>query len=702
MGWQYGIPDSLGPYTYFNSLNVSGTDNVSMAKKRLYEQAVHEMNAGLNQLNDIEKIKSATDFICKVASSERDKEIAAVKQYCQNIGKDIPGLQSLLNITPDEIYKNPLDFYTRLTTAINTIRLGTEEYKRILTKIKNNISDVNNKGEKNRTFYNYLYDDYRYKLVEDITVFMSHLSNNKSWIKEQLRKDFKENTFNTKIEAMTIRILESQNIGQRIVSGEDFAAIAASVLVDLEKLLQQELDKETNNKSTTINDVSDALLDEVEKKYMTQLRSNEQTPVQKALIDIGGIDFQRITTNAKELLGISTPPQLQEEQKKLVNQLQRIDKQEEKATNEIKNKLQQKRTKLLNKSLHLIDFSISGSQYTKHGSINELILSMFGSNVNKNVATDVITYTISWDHNINTSELDTLVRSIGNEFGQILTIATSEKNANKTNLISSINTMQNNVDDLIQKAESQLNNIEGFDPEKNNVFIFHESLKLYSTAETGRGLHAGFGGRNMNILSYIDYLSSASSVGVENNIDRDTLAFFARNMINGAVAEQHKKPLEAYLAIYAGMIMFDDVIAMAREAVTSLQNNSNNTVGGKIKQVHLYNLNGIYVPASMILTYLSDSLNTANQEIIAEMMTVSIKTTDISKGFQGKKSSKYSEIKNKNKKIYDSFNTALADGSDRLTEADWDAVSSLAVNNTKVQITFLASFEAFINSLFGS
>lgn len=699
MSWQYGIPDGLGPYTYFDTLNVIGTDALSLAKKKLYNQAIQEMNRGLTQLNDVEKIKAATDFIGQVAVSERNKEIAAIQQYCKDMKTEIPGLTSLLE-NPEFIYNDPMGYYAKLTTAINTIRVGTDEYKRTLQKIKNNMNDLTDKGKNRRSFFNYLYDDYRYKLVEDITVFMSHLTNNKQWIKEQLRHDFTESSFNTKIEAMVMRILNSMNIGQKIASGEDFAAIAASVLIDLEKSLQEEIDKETNSKGTTINNVSDSLLDKIEQKYITQLYSNEQTPVQKALNNLNGIDFQRITTNAKELLGIKTDTKLSIDQKKLIDGLQKISKQEEKAEGDLKKKLHEKRTKLLNKSLHLINFSIAGSFFTKQGAINELILSMLGSNVTKNVATDVINYKIFWNRDLNTAELDTLVHDIGNQFGTVLTDAYKEQNSNKANLMQSISNMQTQVDDLINKAEKQLTNIEGFDPEKNNVFVFHETLKLYSTAETGRGTHEGFGGRNMNILSYIDYLSSAASIGVANNIDRDTLAFFARNMITGAIAEHAKKPLETYLAIYAGMIMFDDVIAMAREAVITLQNQSTNVVGGKIKQVHLYNLNGIYVPASMFLTYLSDSLNKNNQQAITDMMHVQINTTNITADINKKKSSKNAEIRQKNKQLYNSFNAALADGSEGLTEADWNAVSSMAVNNTKVQILFLASFEAFINSLF--
>lgn len=696
MGWKFGIPEELGPYTYFNSLNTTLTDDASIAKKSLYDKAVAEMERGLSQLNDIEKIQAATDFIKQVADSERGKELAAIQAYCKETSEDFPALKPYLE-NPQSIYENPDQFYAQLTAAISKIRMGTQEYLLELKKIKKRMETVDSNGKNTRTFFTYLFDDYRYKLVEDITTFMAHLTHHESWIKDTLRHDFKETEFNTKIEAMVIRILKACKIEERIASGEDFAAIAASVLIDLEKMIQREIDESLGKESATISKVSDNLLEEVEKKYMKQLQMGGETPVQKALNNVQGIDFARITTNAKELLGINIP-ELEEDKQKITNSLSQMDKKQRTSTNELKSKIQKGKVSL-DKQLRLVNFSIAGSFFTKQGAINELILSMLGSNVRKNVATDVITYKINWQTQVNTAAMDTLVRSIGDEFGSVLGSEESKGSANKTDIQPAITRMQQNVDKLIEEAEKQLHNSKELD-KNHDLFVFHETLKLYSTVETGRGTHAGFGGRNMNILSYLDYLSSASSVGVQNNIDRETLAFFARNLISGAIAEGQKAPLEYYFSIYAGMIMFDDVVAMAREAVSQI-NNSNNVIGGKIRQVHLYNLNGLYVPASMILTYLSDSLNKNNQKIIEDMMTVHITTGNIGTVSRSSKSSKRQKESQRNQKIYENYMSGIQGDSSELTPQDWDAVSSMAVNATKVQIIFLASFEQFINNLFG-
>jgi len=190
----------------------------------------------------------------------------------------------------------------------------------------------------------------------------------------------------------------------------------------------------------------------------------------------------------------------------------------------------------LRKDLSLIDFSISGSANSKHGSINELILSMIGSKVSGDVATDIITYTFSWSLQRNTAGLDSLISQIGDTFSSILTSDEENKPANIRDLRETLSKMSEQVSDLISEAEQQMSKMKEF--QSKDIFIFHESLKLYSSVETGTASGMGFEGRTLNIMSYIDYLQSAMINGIPaDGISRDNLGFLARNLIPGAVAE---------------------------------------------------------------------------------------------------------------------------------------------------------------------
>ena len=306
MSWEFGIPDELGPYTYFQALNSTEPDLVGQAKRALYKQAMGVMNQGLAELNSEQKLQAADTFMASIAISERGKELAAIQSYCKETSAQFPALEKFLN-NPQSIYNNPDQFYLQLTKAINIIRLGTEDYKRELTRIKRNLDSLKGDGTNSRTIYSYISDDYRYKLVEDLTSFMAHITGNEQWIKEKLRQDYKEKDFTLKVENIAIRILKESNMINLISSGEDFAAIAANVLVDIERAIQEEVDK--INPGSTLNNVSDQILERVEQRYLAQLKAedNKKTPIQRALNDIHGTDFNRVVKNAKQLLGITIP-----------------------------------------------------------------------------------------------------------------------------------------------------------------------------------------------------------------------------------------------------------------------------------------------------------------------------------------------------------------------------------------------------------
>jgi len=63
-------------------------------------------------------------------------------------------------------------------------------------------------------------------------------------------------------------------------------------------------------------------------------------------------------------------------------------------------------------------------------------------------------------------------------------------------------------------------------------------------------------------MSYIDDLYSMSN-STTFPLSREDLGFIAINLMPGAAAADFKDPLEKYLSLYAGMVMFDDLANMA-------------------------------------------------------------------------------------------------------------------------------------------
>jgi len=100
----------------------------------------------------------------------------------------------------------------------------------------------------------------------------------------------------------------------------------------------------------------------------------------------------------------------------------------------------------------------------------------------------------------------------------------------------------------------------------------------------------------MAILNYIDTLYTIPS-DIFTPPDKENLYFLALNLADAASGNADvRESLRYYLSIFAGLIMFEDVERIALDIKAGLTTSV-------VKNIHLYKLNGIYVPSSMILSY---------------------------------------------------------------------------------------------------
>ena len=89
-----------------------------------------------------------------------------------------------------------------------------------------------------------------------------------------------------------------------------------------------------------------------------------------------------------------------------------------------------------------------------------------------------------------------------------------------------------------------------------NSFILHESTKFYLTVE--KGTKRAYHGREMNIFNYIQ------EAAVTGTFNQDTLNFMAMNLATDSIGAANKEPLETYLSMFAGLLMFDDFSVVAK------------------------------------------------------------------------------------------------------------------------------------------
>jgi hypothetical protein len=149
------------------------------------------------------------------------------------------------------------------------------------------------------------------------------------------------------------------------------------------------------------------------------------------------------------------------------------------------------------------------------------------------------------------------------------------------------------------------------------------------------------------------------------------------NLSKLALGHGLKGLIEDYLSIFAGMLMFDDLQNMALEATGKLTQ-------GRIKQVHLYNVNGIYLPSSYILTKIYESLVAS----VGYIDSGKAAKVSISTGGADEVIAQYLQ-----KKYWDGNNYVA-----RYPEI-WEDTANKVIKGIDINITFLISFIDFLKDL---
>ena len=129
--------------------------------------------------------------------------------------------------------------------------------------------------------------------------------------------------------------------------------------------------------------------------------------------------------------------------------------------------------------------------------------------------------------------------------------------------------------------------------------------------------------------------------------------------------------------------MFDDTELMAREAITAIKETSNSVSYSHIENLHLFLLNGVYVPTSFILTYISDNVNKTYALAANEIAKVEINISNATGAINT---------------WLDKYNK----GEIKYTMGEWRRVASAVSAGTNITIIFLKAFIKLINDLYNA
>lgn len=663
---QYAAADR---FCYFLDLYTSSQGlNTSLArhKRQLANAANHNLivpikaSLAIDENHQNDTIASAIEFLTRIAASERSKEIRVIKRYIDDLKKNptiVAILQSegknrddLTNLIQDleKFSNNPSsgmamkDYYSKLTLLINTIKNSAESYEARLNQLL----------DKNRSTTRAIRADfYGTRTAGDIDTLMRNLTGT-------VQRE-KETALSTRIVNLLIKYV-NQNLAINATFLSYPIPTLIALMMDFEKYLQTQHDLSNIFKLEDMN-IEQIFIDYTNKNdtFLTLVQQNNQ----QAILILQSIEtemgFKELKPTTKEF----------EQRQAVLNKLSNP-----KSKHSINPRTRQTVNKILKSAgktqiSNYLSWNVTTNRNNRHGTIYELITETVekGLKIGGHAATDIISIDIGTiNMNVDLQNLlQTTSLSIKNAIEEEAKLQREDRKSDLTEEVQKMNKS-------IQSTINTLNKILKDNKLPEDLFIYHESLKLYTQIEEHKV--SEFHGREMQALNLLDNLYSINNLQGLSLVDESVLRGAILNLSSLAIGANAKPSIENYLSIFAGMLMFDDIGVMANDiARTSIDQI---TDYGQAYNIHLYLVNDIYVPGSMILTTVAQALSTGYQKISSQRAAkVVIDTSGADTAIANHLATRYYGIE------------------------EWNDAAEEVAQGTKIEITFLSAFFSFLSDL---
>lgn len=676
--WRLGIPEfqTTALFSYFDDLMNTERNSppVAALKRDLYTQAANKVaNVTSSFSKDSQIMESALDFLYQMAVSEQTKERKVLERYRQELQDILPednNLAELLHkFTPEllenvdeltETYQEVVKYITILRTNLESYRNRLETFQEHSTK---DMSDLH-------------HDDYRMRMKGELHA----LANSAVGAATNKQKDSDE-VYASLLRKAVKEYIAHNDIADKITSASDAVALLAAIALDIENYMDTELRNLKGTSDLRAFSVKEMRTVVKDKLFEFSDRSNRELTRLEQAMESNSDELQDILSSVKGALGIQTNAS-----KAVYNARKTSYESQKRRQDSVINGLM--KTHLdpsIKDDLFRITFKSTKSN-TLHGDIFEalsVVLIEHLIKVKGSAAVDTLglgTLSVELQQYLDTEVLMNHIRDIADDFTEY----SAEQRENRfDSLRDRYSAMNRSARETTERINQTLRELDKRGIKTEDIFIYHESLKLYKTVESGTSGSKGFHGRDLEILAYIDELYSMAGFQALKLPQRDALEFLAVNLAEGTVGASAKNALGNYLGLFAGLLMFGDVQNIANEAVQKINENQSNSAAYNI---HLYNLNGFYVPASMILFYTYDAMKNVNKQLQSNygakvQISTSAANQVVSKWLQRKEEA----IKNQESYYY--------------SANEWARVGEGVARGTTVRIAFFAAFAEFIKSL---
>lgn len=206
------------------------------------------------------------------------------------------------------------------------------------------------------------------------------------------------------------------------------------------------------------------------------------------------------------------------------------------------------------------------------------------------------------------SELLRLQKQYYDEFVRTTNLESFEQNTEK------IREMRKQQLEALKQLQNELpKGKEGLQYLTEHINI-HDTIKGYASAGSASfQKHGGFEGAafGSNLNEQLNILASVEATG---GLSKEDINFFKFAMVNagsGMIGASLKSSLEDYFSVFLGFFMFNDAALMVEEAKDSIEEQ----IEPQVTELHVYQLNGVYVPSSYLLQQTWEQLTKAVQDM---------------------------------------------------------------------------------------
>ena len=227
-------------------------------------------------------------------------------------------------------------------------------------------------------------------------------------------------------------------------------------------------------------------------------------------------------------------------------------------------------------------------------------------------------------------------------------------------LQTQLNKLKISNDDQGEKRKQLLETI-------SNFILNSISVKDYTFYSNRLGFHGGSLGGGSTPENVLNNIQKMYELGGINSNDKDLLLFAILNCGPAMIGAGLKEDLATYLLGGAALIMFDDGFTAANSFLEMINKNFDFSMA----PLHLYRLNGKFVPASYIYSSIYNNLIKVYADLTQNISIENVQSEG-------------------NKVVITNSVTENSIPYDAALQKRWDAVSEAALSDVTITFTFMA------------